>query len=215
MSSQSAAISDTAWGEPLSLLGLQDQLHRKRLRRITGRIVTRLVTKRANQRMRSSYNGHRDLHREHAGINVQLLPGLEAEAVLRPRRILHRLRLHAIGSIQLQSGRNQQLRLRSMRVHVITIHHAEAHLHHAPLPCLHRLLLSLITHILLRLRERSTQVARLLSNQHTGDRKQPGKRNRPHSPPAETVLLPEAIAFLMFASISSFVPSPAVSSTTT
>src|SRR5579871_1737103 len=109
-----------------------------------------------------------------------------------------------------------------MRVHMKPIHHTKVQLDDTLRPSLQSLRLSSKRHILLRLGRRSIQTPHL-SHQRPRTQNQPRQHDtKPHHcPPAATCLagvpaeLPEAIVFLIFASISSFVPSPAVTSTTT
>src|SRR4051812_36200690 len=99
-------------------------------------------------------------------------------------------------------------------------HYTEMQLKQASSPRLHSLRLCGINHVGLRLGCRSTQISSL-GEVTRCERQQRHKREGPTDlcPPAEerrpaTGVAPEAIVFLMFASISSLEPSPAVSSTT-
>src|SRR6202044_3904299 len=98
-----------------------------------------------------------------------------------------------------------------MRVHMETFIHLEPQLHNATLARRNILLLCYITHMPFRLC-RSIEATDLQpkSPSHQS-RKHPARAH--HCPPAAGA--PEAIVFLMCASISSFAPRPAVSSTTT
>src|SRR5260370_25786869 len=98
-------------------------------------------------------------------------------------------------------------------------HHAKVQLQHASLPCRHNLLLRRVDHERLRLWSWRIKISNLLGGQRSRSRKcskQSCQHNLPphHCPPAATVV-PEAIVFLMCASISSLLPSPAVCSPTT
>src|SRR5258707_15285414 len=97
--------------------------------------------------------------------------------------------------------------------------HAEVQLQHAPLSCRHVLLLRCIDDERLRLCGRSVKIPNLLGGQHPRSKKRNEHSCKHHTkehhcPPAVSDV-PEAIIFLICASTSSLLPSPAVSSTTT
>src|SRR6185437_10386033 len=137
-----------------------------------------------------------------------------AEAVSRSRRIFGRLCLDACRRRERNLRRDEQLGLWSVRVHVVPVDHLEAHLDDASLPCCDHLRLSVVDHIRLGAGGAGVHPA-YLRHQRSCAQQKSGEDYEPahYSPPFTAVVVPEAIVFLMLASISSLELKPAVAST--
>src|SRR5580698_7116766 len=104
-----------------------------------------------------------------------------------------------------------------MRVHMEAIHDAKVQLKYTPLSRRHTLLLCGVDNIRFRFRNGRIKTADLLCRRSHRQRHQQSRKpcTQSHHCPPIVAIPPEAITFLICASISSLLPSPAVSSTTT
>src|SRR5882757_727860 len=114
-------------------------------------MVARLVVKDRVDRMISSLRNNRQLDREGAGVNIQLLIRAEAEAELLPGGVLWRAGIHPDSRLDLQNGRNQEVRLRRMRIDVEAVSDLEIQLNYRPLSSGDRVQLTYVQDVALRL----------------------------------------------------------------
>ena len=110
----------------MPLLCGENDLNGKAPRRIACCVIACLIAQRAVDLVLSCPGDDRQFYSEVASVDIQLILRIEGKAVARTRRILCGLGFHAGRDLQIDFGRNQQLRLRSVRVHMKSIDDPEA-----------------------------------------------------------------------------------------